>query len=891
MAINDDFRIYPYSRTIRHVSGTTVYTGVQFYSWLMDRFDEKALMSYPKPLRYNTPKSFTMLNLWFLDNGDGSELLKYLKECSIDTSGYGSWNIHVLQLDTVTADPVASDKDKIVQDDLTDVGPLLAYVIDPGGVSDAQTWWFRDDRGTPAQVADGSQMTISGGTGEADANGGSVSGDDIYCGVYTLASFPGTPDPYVYIFQDTWGNGPERFPLDVTLSNADRGSIDVLIKVKEAGVEIDGANIYLFARQSKDTYAYATADLTAGERTPIAMETAVDGYKTRPDHYLLIDGVSGGTPAAGDAIQHPATGDPEWYAEIHSATNITGSEWLLGLIGLHKISDILDNDALGNGTWTGNANGTEGDAYFDYTPGTDFTTNGQLLTQATTNAKALQRGYSTAGDTVVCETDISQIGSNRDDYVKDMNTTNLVTGATTGSAVPDNYARGVAGFVDVTVAHVNGTVTISGLSGTFEVGEVVNYTNPSSSCIVAKVTGTTEMTLANVDSSNEPTATSVFTGASSGATANCDSTMTDTNEELYNFQQQSEYNYNIVVEGGTVYSNARTLEDIYEYLQFVCRDGSTKTMYTSNGSSITEVEGQAYTIPVSGYAILKANPFGYMAGENFFGARGLWLQGMDGSDANSITFYDKDGTERKPYSSVLIELTNTVSGDHILIAERATATSIKKDQYTSHNTNNVLGDTTFERDSGNFPVDTPSEGYFYVVDNENNEEHRYRYDSWSGTTLTMPTAVDSTATAGSTGQTLKDTVVNFTTEDIEVGDLIYNETDDGWGYVLEITDADTLVTTHLTSSGEDWASGDDYTIHKLCETYNNSDKFYVPYMDRVATGATEQENLLYASDRNVIIRVRNVDAATPIQPYEGLATIGTAGFSVAVSRIEDTVYT
>ena len=54
------------------------------------------------------------LNGWFLDNGDGSNILNYLKEGGIDTSGYTTVDdpVYFLQCDTVTADFIAADKDK-----------------------------------------------------------------------------------------------------------------------------------------------------------------------------------------------------------------------------------------------------------------------------------------------------------------------------------------------------------------------------------------------------------------------------------------------------------------------------------------------------------------------------------------------------------------------------------------------------------------------------------------------------------------------------------------------------------------------------------------------------------------------------------------------------------
>ena len=85
MAIQNDFTIYPDSKVIRHTSGTTVYSAVAFYSYLQDWADEPGHLTYENPIRFNTPTSFTMLNGWFLDDGDGSNILQYLTGGGIDT--------------------------------------------------------------------------------------------------------------------------------------------------------------------------------------------------------------------------------------------------------------------------------------------------------------------------------------------------------------------------------------------------------------------------------------------------------------------------------------------------------------------------------------------------------------------------------------------------------------------------------------------------------------------------------------------------------------------------------------------------------------------------------------------------------------------------------------
>ena len=146
MAIQNDFTIYPKTKVVRHVSGTTVYSAVAFYSYLMDTFDEPGYLTYQTPIRFNTPTSFTMINGWYLDNGDGSNVLQYLTGGGIDTSGYATVSDPVYMLDmTSTTDFTSADLDAEITDDAVAVGPLLAYINDYPVANYARIW-VRDTR-------------------------------------------------------------------------------------------------------------------------------------------------------------------------------------------------------------------------------------------------------------------------------------------------------------------------------------------------------------------------------------------------------------------------------------------------------------------------------------------------------------------------------------------------------------------------------------------------------------------------------------------------------------------------------------------------------------------------------------------------------------------------
>ena len=94
------------------------------------------------------------------------------------------------------------------------------------------------------------------------------------------------------------------------------------------------------------------------------------------------------------------------------------------------------------------------------------------------------------------------------------------------------------------------------------------------------------------------------------------------------------------------------------------------------------------------------------------------------------------------------------------------------------------------------------------------------------------------------------------------------------------------MTTPLTGGGDDtWENGDTYSIHTLPEDYTGSDTVYVPLIDRTATTDTEEQTVLYNTDRDVLVRVR----VKGIQPYESSTTFGTGGASVSAIRTTDSI--
>lgn len=94
MAIASDWTVNYGAKTITHTSGTTVYTVLEMYSWLMDLFDDAAQMNDTVPMSAQTPNAFSLINGWSIPAAS----YPFLKSGAInDTTANDLWaNIYTL---------------------------------------------------------------------------------------------------------------------------------------------------------------------------------------------------------------------------------------------------------------------------------------------------------------------------------------------------------------------------------------------------------------------------------------------------------------------------------------------------------------------------------------------------------------------------------------------------------------------------------------------------------------------------------------------------------------------------------------------------------------------------------------------------------------------------
>jgi hypothetical protein len=269
MAIADDFTIDYVNKRLYHSSGTTVYSSNALYTYIMDTFDELAQMDDTVPMSAQTPTDYTLINGWFVDD----ESFKFLKGGAIKTDGHLN-EIRILTLASGGyTSAVSGDIGKTVTGGTTgDTGELLAYN------NTSRKWWVRmDDSGDLFDDND-EAITIGSGTGVGAMSAISVTGENLWANIYTLGTIEQhSNEEQIYVIQ----NGSALTEWWPDSASPSVRHIDVLIKVKEAGTEIDAGKITVFLRNypsagDADLYDNFEIDLTSGGRNAVPLATSPD---------------------------------------------------------------------------------------------------------------------------------------------------------------------------------------------------------------------------------------------------------------------------------------------------------------------------------------------------------------------------------------------------------------------------------------------------------------------------------------------------------------------------------------------------------------------------------------------------------------------------------------
>jgi hypothetical protein len=172
--------------------------------------------------------------------------------------------------------------------------------------------------------------------------------------------------------------------------------------------------------------------------------------------------------------------------------------------------------------------------------------------------------------------------------------------------------------------------------------------------------------------------------------------------------------------GTIALSDSCTLQEAYQYLQYITRESSTTTL--------NSIPGWRYRKLNSAYPEVVSAPFGTFAGGTFFVARGWYLSGVLPAEATRYQLIADDGTTQVPPTLIGITVGNLVSGDRVLVARENGSGGVLKDEYTPVAANS--GATSLQVVES-IKTDTPSSGVIRI------KGLRYTYSSFNAGTKTF----------------------------------------------------------------------------------------------------------------------------------------------------------
>lgn len=933
MAIADNVTIDYTNKIIdvTDVDSSTPYDILNLYSYAKEEFKLSANIDDDFAYDAPTPFDLTLKNGWYMRRHG----IPRVSGGSI-TTAYGTDVIGMYELNSGGTAFVEGDIGLTVRNatQATNFGTLVDFDNNRNAI------WVRLSSGQHnAAASDTIECTTAGGTGSKTSTGVENYGNDQWTGIKTIGDLVTSgPQPlmYVYVGDTTTGDfaaAGRRYEHVLTSSNhreddpneaytnVDRGAIDsALIAITESGNTLGNpaGEIRVYGRHGLDTYSDFAIDITAGGLISIPISNGEDSEDTLGEFAIAVDGIASGPFTNGEEITED-TATPTWKAEIVTQYGTQAATRILVLRSL--TGTPADNDTFtgASSSATGVVRGTVGGQVFAYDVETDGILEADYAKTLTSDGaegwQGLLRGHLTIAEgttTVgyaVCESN-HDFNADPDYYdVLDDNSDVTATGIDVTVDTATLYTRLASDLDDIRIKACVWDLTV-GSSATFAVGDdITQQTSGAKGTIVSIPDGTSIFVSQNNTTS--------FNGSNDIDDDNSADTTTVSNavkDETFDYalNLQSSFPYTILID-----ANGRTASEIYQYAKFFQQARATAAFTDLNGVNadpdndrefnmlkeraggavldLTTVQGEEYFRAftdddgTNSYTIQDAKSrLVVNNGGSLVTGQGVAIFDIAPADGNNFTLTDANGTAHIPEVSITITITNNVIGAHLHIALDDGSGQEDKAQFTSHNTNNSEGDTTFEVTT-TIPNDTPLSGTIKVVDTGNttpeNREMRYRYDSWSGTAFTLTAAETGQAEGASSGNTLVDTGAFAS---VEVGDPIRNTTDGSYGWVKEKTDANTIVTTQLEGgTSNDWANLDNWETNTLVVTYTNADTAYVPYLDIVVDTATEAQSLTFVSNRNIVLVHRDED-------YIDVTTQGTitsSGFSFRISQTADSRYT
>jgi hypothetical protein len=896
------------NKIIDNPSGTDPLTINQVFSKTKEEFELSANIHVEFPFDSQTPTSLKVINGWYLTK----RCIQLMTSGSVVTE-YGTDEIEQITLAAGGyTNAVSTDVGKTVTDDAAGIGELLDYD------NTLRIWWVRTN-GTPTTVADSSTMAITTGTGAGTSTGASIGGDDLYANIQTITVLSlDTPNPQIIYSVDGTPMTPANFAgaPNNAFTNADRGHINVLIPIKNMGVTrgTPSGTVQVLARDQIGTYSDFSIDISGGASTSIPTTNGEDSNDTLPSHYIVVESVSGGTPAQDDLIE--ATNGTLWQSKVVSYYAGAAGFAVLGIIT--PSDTIADNDTIGDGTWTATVRGTAGGQFYTYDIAGDPILEADYakeLAFSLSSNKANLRGHLTlaegAGGTqgaIVCE---SNHDVNADSAFYNNAVDNDVVTATGVSVTLDGVQlnRVALDHDDIRVKSAAWDLVIPTTIGDAAVGDDITQATSGAKGTIVEVNGLT-LTV----SSNNGTAfdnSNTVTDDNGGTLSQIPTTATRVSSFQAAYPNSTTNTYTVLIDGA-----GRSVTQVYHYLKHFQGRGSNGTSVSGDdnkrelylqrentGLEDDRTDGQFYfraftdlVTPANNFSTQDVkSPLALQIGSKLNAGQGVFLQNFIAADANNIVSLDNSAVTHEPLTTKSVTLTGLPTGAHIFVGDDDGTGQEDEDQFGLAAGNNA-GNTTIVFDSA-LPNDVPTGG----VDNEiickivdfsstspENRVLRYRGASRSSATVTLESGETGTTTGAGTSTTLIDTGA-FAATTIQVGDPIRNTTDLSYGWVKEIVDNDTLRTSQLEGGTDDtWESGDGWATNVLVQNYDGAnDTGYIPAIDRISSGATEAVTVTDAGSKNMIVRIRD----TSQKDFDTTITNWTSNVSIANSIIPEPQYT
>ena len=224
-------------------------------------------------------------------------------------------------------------------------------------------------------------------------------------------------------------------------------------------------------------------------------------------------------------------------------------------------------------------------------------------------------------------------------------------------------------------------------------------------------------------------------------------TFGDTNLDLGNGNGSKNYKGTIALTGSC------TLQEAYQYLQYLTRENSTATL--------NSIPGWRYRVLNEAYTEIPSAPFGTFAGGTFFVARGWAITGVIPSESTKYQLIAHDGTTQVPPTLSIVSVGNLVSGDRVLVSRDDGSGGVLKDEYTPVA---ALSGATTLTVVESIKTDTPASGVIRI------KNVRYTYTSYNSGTKTFsglsPALTSNIVTADDVFVPLIDTQTSTTSESV-----------------------------------------------------------------------------------------------------------------------------